>query len=64
MTFFESLNISLAHMVTILMASAKLATLGFVKIMVFWNKCDDVVISVDDVTNKVLSGESNYTANV
>ena len=44
-------------MVTILMISAKLATL---KIKVFWNKGYDVIVSVRDVTNKVLSCDSNY----
>ena len=48
-------------MVTILMISAKLATL---KIKVFWNKGYDVIVSVRDVTNKVLSCDSNYTVDV
>ena len=41
------------------MMSAKIATLGLLKITVFWNKGDDVIISVDDVTNKILSRDSN-----
>ena len=48
-------------MVTILMISAKLATL---KIKVFWNKGYDVIVSVRDVTNKVLSCDSNYIVDV
>ena len=48
-------------MVTILMISAKLATL---KIKVFWNKGYDVIVSVLDVTNKVLSYDSNYIVDV
>ena len=37
------------------MISAKLGTLGFVKIKVFWNKTYDGIISAHDVTNKILS---------
>ena len=44
--------------------SAKLATPGLLKIMVFWNKGYDVIIPVDDVTNKVLSRGSNYIVDV
>ena len=39
---------------------AKVATPDLLKITVFWNKGYDVIISVDDVTNKILSGDSNY----
>ena len=51
-------------MVTILMMSAKMATPGLLKIRVFWNKGYDVIISVHDVTNKILSRDSNYNVNV
>ena len=51
-------------MVTILMMSAKMATLGLLKIKVFWNKGYDVIISVHDVTNKILSRDSNYIIDV
>ena len=51
-------------MVKILMMSAKMATPGFLKITVFWNKSYDVIISVDDVTNKILSRDSNYIVDV
>ena len=34
------------------MMSAKMASPGLLKITVFWNKDYDVIISVDDVTNK------------
>ena len=51
-------------MVTILMMSAKMATPGLLKIKVFWNKGYDVIISVHDVTNKILSSDSNYNVNV
>ena len=57
---FESLNVILINMITILMMPAKLATLGLLKIKVFWNKDYDIIIFVHDVTNKILSGDSNY----
>ena len=44
--------------------SAKLATPGLLKITVFWNKGYDVIISLDDVTNKILSRDSNYILDV
>ena len=42
------------------MMSAKLATLGLLKIKVFWNKSYDAIIFVYDVTNNILSRDSNY----
>ena len=47
-------------MVIILMMSAKIATPDLFKESVFWNKGYDVIISVDDVTSKILSRDSNY----
>ena len=44
--------------------SAKFATLGLLKIMVFWNKGYKVMIFVQDVTNKILSREPNYIVDV
>ena len=44
--------------------SAKMATPGLLKIKVFWNKGYDVIISVHDVTNKILSRDSNYIIDV
>ena len=41
-------------MVAILMMSVKIATLGLLKIKVFWKKDYDVTISVYEVTNKIL----------
>ena len=35
------------------MMSAKMATLGLLKITVFWNKGYDATIPVDDVTNRI-----------
>ena len=51
-------------MVTILMMSAKMATLGFFKINVFRNKGYDVIISVYEVINKSLSRDSKYIVDV
>ena len=47
-------------MVKNLMMSGKMATPGFLKIKVFWNKRYYVIYYVYDVTNKILSHESNY----
>ena len=44
--------------------SAKLATLGLLRIKVFWNEVDDVIISDYDVTNKILARELNYIVDV
>ena len=51
-------------MVTILMMSAKIAIPGLPKIKVFWNIGYDVIISVHEVTNKILSRYSNYIIDV
>ena len=40
--------------------SAKLATLGLLKVKVFWSKVYNIIISVHDVTDKLLSRQSNY----
>ena len=46
-------------MVTVLMMSAKMATVGYLLIKVFSNKC-----YVYDITNKILSHKSNYIVDV
>ena len=51
-------------MVTILMMSAKMATLGYLRTNVFWNKDYDVIIYVYDVIYKILSRDSIYIADV
>ena len=52
-------------MVAILIASAKVTSLGLLKTKVFWNEgYDDVIISVHEVTNKILSRESNHIVDV
>ena len=64
LTFFEYLKICLINMVTILMMSAKIATLGLFKIKIFRNKLCEVIISVYSVINKKISSDSNYIADV
>ena len=44
--------------------TAKLATLGLLKIKVFPNKGYDIIISVYDVTSQILSRDSNYIVDV
>ena len=46
------------------MLSAQLATLGLRNIKVFWNKGYNVITSVCDVTNKILSREPYYIVDV
>ena len=46
------------------MMSAKMATPGLLKIMEFWNKGYDVIISVDDINSKILWHDSNYIVDV
>ena len=46
------------------MMSAKMATLGLLEIKIFWNKGYEVLNFVNEVTNKILSGESNYIVDV
>ena len=44
--------------------SAKLATLGLLKIKTLWNIGHDIIIAVHDVINKILFRESSYTVDV
>ena len=44
--------------------SAKMASLGHLKIKVFWNKGYDVIIFVHNVTNKILSRDSHCIVDV
>ena len=46
------------------MMSAKMATPHFLEIKVFWIKGYYIIYSVYDVTNKILSHESNYIVDV
>ena len=43
---------------------ANMATPRLLKITVFWNKGYDVITSVDDIINKILSHDSNYIVDV
>ena len=40
--------------------SVAMATPGLLKMTVFWNKGYDVIIPVDDVTNNILTPDSNH----
>ena len=51
-------------MVTILIISVKLATLGLLKLKVFQNKGYDIIIFDHDVINIILSRNSNDIADV
>ena len=51
-------------MVKILMMPAKMATSGFLKIKVIWNTVYYIIYSVCDVTNKILSHDTNYILDV
>ena len=52
----------LINMVAILMMSAKLLNLGLLKLKRYFQKRGyDVIISVYDVSNKILSRDPNYT---
>ena len=51
-------------MLAVLMTSAKLATLGLLKLKDVWNKGYDTIIYLHDVTNKISSCDSNYIVNV
>ena len=46
------------------MMSTKLVTLGLLKINMFWKKDYDAIISVHDVTNKILWHDSNCIVDV
>ena len=46
------------------MMSAKMVTLGFLKIQVFLNKGCDIIVFVYDATNKILSCDSIYVVYV
>ena len=60
LTFFESSKIFLINMLPVLIMSAKLDSLGLLKIKVFQNSGYDVTIPDYNVTNKILIRESNY----
>ena len=51
-------------MIAALMMSAKLVTLNVLEIKIFWNEDYDVIISIHDVTNKILLLDLIYIADV
>ena len=61
---FQSLKIVLLNMVTILIMSVKIATLVFLKIKVFWNKCYHIIVFTYYVPNEILSCDSNFIVDV
>ena len=64
LTFIDFLKDVLISVIAILTMSAKLAAPGLLEIIVFWNKDYEVIISVNDVTNKILSSDLNYIEDV
>ena len=54
----------LIKIVAILTMSAKLATLDLLKIKVFWRNDYEVIIYILDVTNEILSRDSNYIVDI
>ena len=42
------------------MMSAKIATLGLLKVNIFFKRVYDIIIFVHDATNEILSYDSNY----
>ena len=54
----------LKNVVTTLTMSAEMATLGLLKIKIFCNEGYGVIISVHDVTSKILSHDSNHIVEV
>ena len=58
------LSSSVINTADILRMSAKLSTLGFLKMKVFGNKSRDVIFYVNNVTNKTLSRNSNHIVDV
>ena len=44
--------------------SAKMASARLLKLKIFWNKGYDVIVSVDGVTSRILSSDSNYMVDV
>ena len=60
----EVLRVVLIKKIAILRISAKLTTLDLLEIKIFSNKGYGIIIFVHDVTNKILSRDSNYYVDV
>ena len=54
------LKVLLINMNVSLVISSKLATPGVFKIKIFWNEGYEVIISVQDITNKIYQGLKLY----
>ena len=61
---FYFFKVLLINMVAILMISANLVSLSFLKIKEFWNNVYDVILYVHHTAIKFLSSDSNYIVNV
>ena len=59
LTFIESTKVALVNMISIFTMSTKLATQSLVKIKWLGNEGYEIIVFVFDVTNKILSHESN-----
>ena len=64
LTFFESSKIFLINMAIIFMLAAKLTSPELLEINIFQDNGYDVIISEHEVSNKVLSRDSNYIVDV
>ena len=60
MGIFKSFKVALISVVTILMMSAKFATLSLLNIKIFSDKGYDFIIFVHNVTHQVFSRNLNY----
>ena len=63
-TFLESLKIVLIKQFKILIMSAKMTAQGILKTTIFWNKGYYVINHVHDITDKILSLDSDYIVDV
>ena len=61
---YQEVQIHIAFWYIITNCLGKTKSLGLLKIKVFWNKGYDVVASIHDVTNKILSCGSSFIVDV
>ena len=62
--YLEISRVVLLDVITILMISANLATLGLLKKSVFWKQGYGITIYFQDAINKTLSHDPNYIVDV
>ena len=60
MIFIDFSKVVIINMIVILIMSAKLAIPGLLKTKMFWNKGYDIIISVHDITDIILSRDLNH----